>query len=86
MGGLGFSLDNWVRLDWVWIISTLLNGLLDFKGPTHLILTQTHLFGSPGFDLVKCDFSGPYTLVCRWSCNYGSCCSCLNGISRLARQ
>jgi hypothetical protein len=26
MGGLGFSLDNWVGLGWVWVISTLLNG------------------------------------------------------------
>ncbi len=27
MGELGFNLDNWVGLDWVWVISTLLNGL-----------------------------------------------------------
>ena len=25
MGGLGCSLDNWVRLGWVWVISILLN-------------------------------------------------------------
>jgi hypothetical protein len=47
MGGLGFSLDNWVELGL--IISTLLNGLLGFKGPTHLIPTQTHPFDNPRF-------------------------------------
>ena len=26
MGGLDFSLDNWVGLDWIWVISNLLNG------------------------------------------------------------
>ena len=52
MGGLGFSLDNWVGLDWVWVISTLLNGLLGFKDPTHLILTQTHLFDTPTYKAV----------------------------------
>ena len=46
MGVLGFSLDNWVGLDWVWVIFTLLNGLLSFKGPIHLISTQTHPFDS----------------------------------------
>ncbi len=44
MGVLGFSFDNWVGLGWVWIISTLLNGLLGFKDPTHLIPTKTHPF------------------------------------------
>ena len=42
MDGLGFSLDNWIGLDWVWVISTLLNGLLGFKSSTHLMPTQTH--------------------------------------------
>ena len=46
MDGLGFNLDNWVRLDWVCVIFTLLNGLLGFKGPIHLISTQTHPFDS----------------------------------------
>ena len=44
MGGLGFSLDNWVGLGWVCVISILLNELLGFKGLTHLIPTQTHPF------------------------------------------
>ena len=46
MGGLG----------WVWAISTLLNRLLGFKGPTHLILTQTHPFDNPR--------PGPFFFIC----------------------
>jgi hypothetical protein len=50
MGGLGFSLDNWIGLNWVWVISILLNGFkwtIGFKDPTHLIPTQTHPFDTP---------------------------------------
>ena len=53
MSGLGFSLDNWVELGWIWVISALLNGLLGFKGPTHLMPTQTYPFDTPSEETVK---------------------------------
>jgi hypothetical protein len=47
MGGLGFTLDNWVGLSWVWVIHTLLHEQLIFKDPTHLLPAQTHPFDTP---------------------------------------